>query len=53
VGPRAGPNGGKISSPPGFDPGTSSLQSAAILTELPGPHHGVNMREKAEEMEVE
>ena len=37
VGPRAGPNGRKISSPPGFDPGPSSPQSVAIPTDLPGP----------------
>jgi len=30
--------GGKISSSPGFDPGTSSLWSVAIPTGLPGPH---------------
>jgi len=38
VGPRAGLDGRKISSPPGFDPGPSSLLSVAIPTELPGPH---------------
>ena len=38
VGPRAGLEGRKISSPPGFDPGPFSLQSVAIPTELPGPH---------------
>ena len=37
VGPRAGLEGRKISSPPGFDPGKSSPQSVAIPTELPGP----------------
>ena len=37
VGPRAGLEGRKISSPPGFDPGPSSPQSVAIPTELPGP----------------
>ena len=37
MGPRAGLDGRKISSPPGFDPGPSSLQSVAIPTELPGP----------------
>ena len=37
VGPRAGLDGRKISSPPGFDPGPSSLLSVAIPTELPGP----------------
>jgi len=37
VGPRAGLDGRKISSPPGLDPGPSSLYSAAISTELPGP----------------
>jgi len=39
VGPRAGLNGRKISSPPGFDPEPSSPQSVAIPTELPGPHY--------------
>ena len=39
VGPRAGLDGRKISSPPGFDPGPSSPQSVAIPTELPGPQH--------------
>jgi hypothetical protein len=38
VGPRAGLEGRKISSPPGFDPGPSSPQLVAISTELPGPH---------------
>jgi len=38
VGPRAGLDGQKISSPPGFDPGPSSPWSVAIPTELPGPH---------------
>jgi hypothetical protein len=37
VGPRAGLDGRKISSPLGFDPGPSSPQSVAIPTELPGP----------------
>ena len=37
VGPRAGLDGRKISSPQGFDPGPSSPQSVAIPTELPGP----------------
>jgi len=37
VGPRAGMDGQKISSPPGFDPVPSSPQSVAIPTELPGP----------------
>jgi len=36
-GPRAGLDGRKISSPPGFDPGSSNLLSVAIPTELPGP----------------
>ena len=53
VGSRAGLDGRKISSPPGFDPATSSPQSVAIPTELPGQHHGVNMGAKAEEMEFE
>jgi len=38
VGPTANLDGQKISSPPGFDPGPSSLQSVAIPTELPGPN---------------
>ena len=37
MGPRAGLDGRKISSPPGIDPRPSSLQSVATLTELPGP----------------
>jgi len=37
VGPRAGVDGRKISSPPGFDPGPSSPWSVTIPTELPGP----------------
>ena len=37
VGPRAGLDGRKISSPQGLDPGPSSLLSVAIPTELPGP----------------
>jgi len=38
VGPRAGLDGRKISSPSGFDPGPSSPKSVALLTELPDPH---------------
>ena len=38
MGPRAVLDGRKISSQPGFDPGQSSPQSVAILTELQGPH---------------
>ena len=38
MGPRAGLEGRKISSPKGFDPGPSSPQSVAIPTELPGPY---------------
>jgi len=38
VGPRAGLDGRKVSSPPGFDPGPSSPLSVAIPTELPGLH---------------
>ena len=34
MGPRAGLDGRKISSPPGFGPGQSSLYSVAIPTEL-------------------
>jgi len=37
VGPRAGLDGRKISSPPGFHPGPFSPWSVAIPTELPGP----------------
>ena len=37
MGPRTGPDGQKISSPPEFDPGPSSPLSVAIPTELPGP----------------
>ena len=37
MGPRAGLDGRKISSPPGFDPGPSTPYSVAIPTELPGP----------------
>ena len=37
VGPRAGLDEQKISSPPGFNPGFSSPKSVAIPTELPGP----------------
>ena len=42
MGPRAGLDGRKISSPPGFDPGPSSPWSVVIPTELPGPHSFVN-----------
>jgi len=38
VGPRASMDGRKISSPPVFDPGTSSPWLVVIPTELPGPH---------------
>ena len=37
VGPRAGLDGRKISSQPGFDPGPSSPKSVTVLTELPNP----------------
>jgi len=37
VGARAVLDGRKISSPPGFDPGSYSTQSVVIPTELPGP----------------
>ena len=37
MGPRAGLDGRKISSPPGFDSGPPARSSIAILTELPGP----------------
>ena len=44
MGPRAGLDGRKISSPPGFDSGPFSPYSVAIPTELPGPFslHGHN-----------
>ena len=41
MGPRAGLDERKISSPPGFDPGPSSPKSVAIPTELPSPLFGV------------
>jgi len=37
VGSRAGVDGRKISSPPGFNPGPPTAWSVAIPTELPGP----------------
>jgi len=37
VGPRVGLEGRKISSQPGFDPGSSSSLSVAVPTQLPGP----------------
>ena len=43
MGPRAGLDGRKILSPPGFDPGPSSPYSVAIPTELPGPHNMFNV----------
>ena len=39
MGPRAGLDGRKVSSPPEFDPGPSSPQSVAIATELLGPQY--------------
>ena len=36
-GPRAGLDGRKIASPPGFDPGPPARSSVAIPTELTGP----------------
>ena len=39
MGPRAGVDGRKISSPPGLDPGPSNPKSVAIPTELPGPRN--------------
>ena len=39
MGPRAGLDGRKISSPPGFDRGPSIPYSVAIPTELPGPRN--------------
>ena len=41
MGPRAGLDGRKFSSPPGFDPGPSSPYSVAIPTELPGPRFDI------------
>jgi len=38
VGPRAGLDELKISSPPGFNPRQSNPYSVAIPTELPSPH---------------
>ena len=38
MGPRAGLDGRKISSPQGFDPGPSSPLSVAIPNELPAPY---------------
>jgi len=38
--PGAGPDGPKISSVPGFDPGSSSPQSVTIPTKLPGSQYG-------------
>ena len=38
MGPRAGLEGRKISSPPGFNPEPPARSSVAIPTELPGPH---------------
>jgi len=38
MGPRAGLDGRKISSPSGFNPKPSSPWSVGIPTELPGPH---------------
>jgi len=40
VGPRAGLDRQKISSPPGFDSGPSSPYSVSIPTELPDPSSG-------------
>ena len=55
MGPRAGLDGRKISSPPGFDPAPSSPWSVAIPTELPGPQIGergrLEEREKIEKDE--
>jgi len=38
VGPRAGLDGRKTSSSPGFDPGPPARSSVAIPTEIPGSH---------------
>ena len=43
MGPRAGMDGRKFSSPQRFDPGPSSPQSVAIPTELPGPHNIITL----------
>ena len=56
MGPRAGLDRRKISSPPGFDPGPSSPQSFAIPTELPGPRERARVyrdRERDRERERE
>ena len=46
MGPRAGLEGRKISSPPGFDPGPSSPTSVAIPTGLPGPQKDQCIKKK-------
>ena len=43
MGSRAGMDGRKISSPPGFDPGPPSPQSVAIPTELLGQRQNVDL----------
>ena len=55
VGPRASPDGRKISSPPAFDPGPSSPRSVAKPTELPGPllkHIGAINKEQYNELSI-
>ena len=42
MGPSAGLDGRKISSPPGFDPGPSSPYSVTIPNGLPGPQFYIN-----------
>jgi len=43
VGPRAGMDRRKISSPPAFDPGPSSPYTVAIPAGLPGPKTKLNL----------
>ena len=48
MGPRAGLDGRKISSPPGFDPGLSSPQSVTTPTELPSPQNPLSIGVKTQ-----
>jgi len=52
VGPRAGLDGCKISSTPGFDPGSSNPQSVAIPTELPGPEPEIQAQQNKQEYDL-
>ena len=52
MGPRAGLDGQKISSLPGYDPGPSSPQSFAIRSELPGPQEMQGTGEKCAAMQA-